>query len=158
MALISVAMIGCGNSAKNGDAQSLAESEDALKSEVAIAEASAKPIELGPNDILEFGAPQPAPIVVDFSASWCGPCRQLHPIFEKLAKKYHGKVTFIYVDIDNAPQIAKEYGIEAVPTLLFVNQQGEIDRNIGFMSEDAMEAAIQSIMPDTNAAPTMQPR
>ena len=93
------------------------------KTEEEIASAVPKPIELGPNDILEFGEPQPMPIVVDFSASWCGPCRQMHPIFDKLAKKYHGKVQFIYVDIDKAPQLAKQYGVEAVPTLLFVNKK-----------------------------------
>ena len=153
--LLSVGMIGCGNrNTQNGDAENTAAEE---KTEEAIAEAVPKPIELGPNDILEFGEPQPMPIVVDFSASWCGPCRQLHPIFDKLAKKYHGQVQFIYVDIDKAPQLAKQYGVEAVPTLLFVNKKGEIDRNIGFMSEDAMEAAVLGIMP-TDPAPKIAPR
>ena len=153
--LLSSAMIGCGSrSAQNGEAENTNAVE---KTEEEIANAVPKPIELGPNDILEFGEPQPMPIVVDFSASWCGPCRQMHPIFDKLAKKYHGKVQFIYVDIDKAPQLAKQYGVEAVPTLLFVNKKGEIDGNIGFMSEDAMEEAVQSIIP-TDTAPRIEPR
>lgn len=158
------AMVGCSNSgSQSGDAASInaqptdKQYKEAQATEEAIAEASAKPIELGPNDILEFGQPQPAPVVVDFSASWCGPCRQMHPIFDKLAKKYHGKVNFIYVDVDKAPQLAKQYAVEAVPTLLFVNTKGVIDRTVGFMDEAAMEAAIQAIMP-APAAPTNAPR
>ena len=87
--LLSSAMIGCGSrSAQNGEAENTNAVE---KTEEEIANAVPKPIELGPNDILEFGEPQPMPIVVDFSASWCGPCRQMHPIFDKLAKNTMGR-------------------------------------------------------------------
>jgi thioredoxin 1 len=104
-------------------------------------------VELVAGDTLDITAPLDMPVVVDFSASWCGPCRQLHPTFEKLAKKYQGKVKFIYIDIDKVPRVATEYGVEAVPTLLFVNTSGEVKRNIGFMEEASLEAEIQAIMP-----------
>lgn len=134
------------------------EFEHAEKTMEAVNQAQGKPIELGENDILEFDGPIPAPVVVDFSASWCGPCKEMHPVFNKLADKYHGKVRFIYVDVDKAPQLAKQYGIEAVPTLLFVDTKGQINRQMGAMSEEALEGAIQAIITSSETAPSVQPR
>ncbi len=138
------------NSKEFEQAEKTMEAEDA---------ATGKPIELGENDILEFDGPIPAPVVVDFSASWCGPCKQMHPIFDKLAKKYNGQVRFIYVDVDKAPQLAKQYGIDAVPTLLFVNTKGEINRQVGALSEEALEGAVQAIIASSAQTETgIQPR
>ena len=58
------------------------------------------------------------PLVVDFSATWCGPCQRLKPVFEELAAEYDGKATFRTVDIDAEPEIADRYGIQAVPTIM----------------------------------------
>lgn len=136
---MSAMMMSCGGNRSNE-----ASSDTAADS---IAEAATNPVELVAGDTLDITAPLDMPVVVDFSASWCGPCRQLHPTFEKLAKKYQGKVKFIYIDIDKVPRVATEYGVEAVPTLLFVNTSGEVKRNIGFMEEASLEAEIQAIMP-----------
>lgn len=151
MSAILFATAACGNSTSKEVKAAEATAEEVDNSVGA-------PIELGENDILEFEGVIPMPVVVDFSASWCPPCKQLHPIFDKVARKYHGKVKFIYVDVDKAPQLARQYGVESVPTLLFVNQQGVIDRNIGFMTEEELIGAVESIMPDPNAAPTTAPR
>lgn len=143
----------CGNSTNNTDTNpentvgaAQEQFDDAVQVAEAVDTATARPIELGPDDILEFGEPQPYPVVVDFSASWCGPCKQMHPIFDRLANEYKGRVKFIYVDIDKAPQLAKQYGVEAVPTLLFVNTKGEINRQVGAMTRDEMTAAVESII------------
>jgi thioredoxin 1 len=138
-AVMSAMMMSCGGNRSNE-----ASTDAAADS---IAEAATNPVELATGDTLDITAPLDMPVVVDFSASWCGPCRQLHPTFEKLAKKYQGKVKFIYIDIDKVPRVATEYGVEAVPTLLFVNTSGEVKRNIGFMEEASLEAEIQAIMP-----------
>jgi thioredoxin len=143
-AVMSAMMMSCGGNRSN-EAQTDAAADSTV-------EASA-PIELVAGDTLNITAPLEVPVVVDFSASWCGPCRQLHPTFEKLAQKYQGKVKFIYIDIDKVPSVANEYGVEAVPTLLFVNTSGEVKRNIGFMEEESLEAEIQAIMPAAEAAP-----
>lgn len=134
------------------------EYREAQQTEEVIAEASAKPVELGPGDILEFGAPQPMPVVVDFNATWCGPCKAFKPIFEAAAKEWHGKVKFLSVDIDKCPGIAKEYGVESIPTILFVDQKGNINRQIGYMDAEAFKAGVEAILPPANQEPQIAPR
>lgn len=58
------------------------------------------------------------PVMVDFTAAWCGPCKQLSPIVEKLADEYQGKLKVGKVDIDAAPRLAAKYGIKSVPTVM----------------------------------------
>lgn len=155
MQLVVAVALSAGMMACNSSAREMKEAKDTQEE---IAEASGEPIELGENDILEFGAPQPMPIVVDFWADWCGPCRQLSPIYHEVSKMYAGRVKFLKVNVDKCPEIAKQYGVESIPTLLFVNQQGIINKNIGFMDKDALIGAVESILPDPNAPLTNSPR
>ena len=104
------------------------------------------PIVLAPNDTLEFGMPQKEPVVVDFWAEWCPPCKEFSPIFHNVAKKYKGKVRFISVNVDSCPGMAKEYGVGSIPTVLIVSKEGNIDRNVRFMTEDQLVQSIESAM------------
>ncbi len=72
------------------------------------------------------------PVLVDFSAEWCGPCRSLAPIVEGLAKDYAGKVKFVQMDIDESRQTPGSLGIMAVPTLIFFKKGQPVDRVTGF--------------------------
>ncbi len=65
------------------------------------------------------------PAVVDFYATWCGPCKQLSPILEKLAKEYEGKIYIYKVDIDKEVELTTKFGISSVPTLLFIPMKGQ---------------------------------
>ncbi len=65
------------------------------------------------------------PVLVDFSATWCGPCRQIAPIVEQLAQEYDGRVKVANVDVDESPATAQRYGVRGVPSL-FVFKQGEV--------------------------------
>lgn len=83
------------------------------------------------------------PMLVDFSASWCPPCRQLHPIFEKLKEEYMGKVDFVTIDVDNFKELATAYGVQNIPTIVFLNPDGkELNRTVGLIDEAQLNAEI----------------
>lgn len=84
------------------------------------------------------------PCVVDFNATWCGPCQQLAPVLEQLAQKYQGRVAFYSVDIDNNSDVSNAYGIESIPTLFFCSN-GEIQTYTGVPSEDELESMIANM-------------
>jgi thioredoxin len=73
----------------------------------------------------------PVPVVVDAFADWCGPCRAIAPLLENLAELHSGKIKFLKVNIDEEPDVAELYGVEAVPTLLFFQNGKLIDRVAG---------------------------
>ena len=83
--------------------------------------------------------------VIDFYATWCGPCKQLAPIIEKMEKKYAGKIAFSRVDVDAEPQLAEQYNITAMPTLVFIKGGEVIDVAVGLMSEDELDAKLQDL-------------
>jgi thioredoxin 1 len=75
------------------------------------------------------------PVVVDFWAPWCGPCKMIGPILEKLAEEYAGKVIVAKVNTDEEQQYAMEYGVQGIPTMIFVYGGKLIHRQVGFLAE-----------------------
>src|SRR5215469_18970349 len=71
------------------------------------------------------------PVIVDFWAEWCGPCRSLGPTFEKLSDKYQGKLSFAKINIDHDERTPSRYGVQAIPTLLVFKGGKVVDRLIG---------------------------
>lgn len=86
------------------------------------------------------------PVVVDFSATWCGPCKQLKPIVEELATQYEGKVKIAHVDVDEARQAAMKYGVMSVPTVLYLKGGQVRDSQIGVLAKDKMAAKIDNLI------------
>lgn len=85
------------------------------------------------------------PSVIDFSATWCGPCKMMKPIFHKLAAEYADKYNFITIDIDEEPGLAEKYHIQAVPTFIFIDADGEEgDRIKGAVDESELRDMLQN--------------
>lgn len=85
------------------------------------------------------------PVVVDFSATWCGPCQQLTPIIEQLAEEYSGSVKVGKVDIDQSSQVASEYGIMSVPTVLFFKGGQRVDAVLGLNPKNVYKTKIDAL-------------
>ena len=84
-----------------------------------------------------------APVsVVDFNATWCGPCRMLAPVLEVLSGKYEGKVSFFSVDVDESPELAMQYRVNSVPCLVLLKNGEFADQSVGFRPEPQLSAWI----------------
>lgn len=83
------------------------------------------------------------PVLIDFTASWCGPCRMIAPIIEELANEYSGKAVIGKVDVDDNPEISMNFGIRSVPTLMIFKGGQVVDQIIGAVSKDRIVAKLQ---------------
>lgn len=107
------------------------------KTESAVARESVADVQLWSNGI---------PVVVDFSAEWCPPCRKLKPIFTQLKEEYAGKVDFVTVNVDSMPQLSEEYKISSIPALVYLDADGkELFRSVGFRSAEEIKGDINKI-------------
>ena len=88
-------------------------------------------------------AKKSAVAVVDFSATWCGPCRMLAPVVEALSEEYAGKVDFYNVDVDECGELAAEYRVQSVPCLVLMKMGQFVDQSIGFKPRPALSAWIK---------------
>lgn len=86
----------------------------------------------------------PIPVVVDFFATWCGPCRMLSPVLETVSEDYEGKVKFVKLDVDEAGDIAKDYSVMSIPTLIIVKNGEEAAKTVGAMGAEELEEWIDS--------------
>ncbi len=82
--------------------------------------------------------------VVDFSATWCGPCRMMAPILEDVSDKYKGKYFFYQIDIDSAEEIAQKFEVTAVPTIIIFKNGKEVGRTTGYQEFDEFERFLNS--------------
>ena len=85
-------------------------------------------------------------VVVDFFATWCGPCQMLAPVLTELDKKYKDSVEFYKVNVDEHQDAAIRYGVMSVPTLIFFKNGEEVDRQVGFMEEDELSKIIDDLI------------
>lgn len=86
------------------------------------------------------------PLVVDFWAEWCGPCRMVGPIVDELAAEYEGQVTIGKVDVDNNDDITSKYGIRNIPTILFIKNGEVVDKQVGAAQKSALKEKIENLL------------
>lgn len=88
----------------------------------------------------------PVPVVVDFWAAWCGPCRLIAPVVEELAGAYDGRVKFVKLDVDENPDLAVRYNVMSIPTLGVFRGGKMVDRIIGYMPKTDLMQRIESAL------------
>ena len=86
------------------------------------------------------------PVIVDFWAPWCGPCRMVAPILDELSKEYDGKIVVAKVNTDENPQHAMQYGVQGIPTMLFVKDGQVVDRMVGAAPKPTIQQHINAIL------------
>ena len=92
------------------------------------------------------------PVVVDFYATWCGPCRQLAPTMDSLAEQYAGKIKFVKVNVDESPKLAQKFQVEGIPMLVFLQHGKTAGTSVGLVAKDDLILRLDSLL-KTNAQP-----
>ena len=86
------------------------------------------------------------PVIVDFWASWCGPCMNFAPVFEETSKEYSGKLKFAKVNVEENQDLAGEFNVRGIPCLIIFNKGEEVERLVGSMEKDSLKEKIDGIL------------
>ena len=105
-----------------------------------------KPVEIEEAKFNEAVLQAATPVLVDFWAPWCGPCRMVAPVVEELADEYEGRFSFVKVNVDNNPRIASQYGIMSIPTLMVFKAGQPVDTIIGFRPKDELKKSLEAAL------------
>ena len=106
----------------------------------------AKPVDVSDTDFEAKVLKAEKPVLVDFWAPWCGPCRMVAPLVEELAQEYDGKVDFVKVNTDENSNTASKYGVRSIPTLLVFKQGNPVGQIIGYRPKAEMKKRLDEAM------------
>ena len=109
-------------------------------------QAAVKPVEVNEQDFENEVLRSDTPVLVDFWAEWCGPCRVLGPVIETLSGEYDGQVKVAKVDVDANQQVAMQFGIRSIPTVVLFDKGQVVDTFVGVRPKSDYDASLQKLI------------
>ena len=103
-------------------------------------------IEVNDNNFDEIVLKSDKPVIVDFWAEWCGPCRMVGPIVEEIGEEYKEKAVVVKVDVDSNPGISAKYGIRNIPTILYFKNGEIVDKQVGAVPKSNLVSKLEAIL------------
>lgn len=105
-----------------------------------------KPTAVDDSNFDEIVLQAKTPVLVDFWAEWCGPCRMVAPVVEELAEEYEGRISFVKLDVDQNPKTASKYGIMSIPTLLLFKNGSPVSNIVGFRPKAELKRSLDTVL------------
>lgn len=89
---------------------------------------------------------QSVPVVLDFFADWCGPCQTIAPLLEELAAEYEGKIKVGKINVDKSPDLATQFQVMSIPTLVFLKNGEKVDENVGALGKEELKQKFEELL------------
>lgn len=105
-----------------------------------------KPVAIDDSNFDKIVLQAKTPVLVDFWAAWCGPCRLVAPLVEELAEEYEGKISFAKLDVDQNPKMASKYGVMSIPTLLIFKKGEPVSNIVGFRPKAELKRSLDAAL------------
>lgn len=143
-AIALVSLAACGNAGAKNDKK---KNDDTRKAVVELntEQFNAKVYDMSKDDLVYLGD---KPAIVDFTATWCGPCQKIAPILEELAKEYEGQIVIYKVDVDQNKPLAKSFNVSSIPAVLYIPAEGEPVMTVGSRDKARFQSEIESLLLD----------
>ena len=105
-----------------------------------------QPISINDSNFDQMVLQDKKPVLIDFWAAWCGPCRMMAPIVDELAEEYNGRIKFVKMDVDQNPKTPARYGIMSIPTLLIFKNGGPVSHIVGLRPKEELKRNLEAAL------------